>query len=57
MQSNYSSFGTHIETKRWADYDDDDFLPIIPWAPHIKSVSLKPEVCEWTIVMSKKKRI
>ena len=33
MQSNYSSFGTHIETKRWADYDDDDFLPITKCVP------------------------
>lgn len=56
MQSNYSSFGTHIETKRWADYDDDDFLPIIPWAPHVKQVSLKSEPSEWTTVKSKKKR-
>lgn len=53
----YSTFGSNIETKRWADYDDDDdLLPIIPWAPHIKQVSLKSESSEWTTVKSKKKR-
>lgn len=56
------------DTKLWADYDqDDDILPIIPWAPHIKSVSIKlqskePQYFnyndskEWTTVKSKKKR-
>jgi len=48
------------DTKLWADYDDDDdILPIIPWAPHIQSVSIKlqpNESQEWTTVKSKKKR-
>jgi len=48
------------DTKLWADYDhDDDILPIIPWAPHIKSVSIKVqpnESQEWITVKSKKKR-
>ena len=56
------------DTKLWADYDhDDDILPIIPWAPHIKSVSIKlqskepqdfnhNDSHEWTTVKSKKKR-
>jgi len=52
----YSSFGSNTETKRWADYEDDDLLPIIPWAPHVKQVSLKSEPSEWTTVKSKKKR-
>lgn len=56
MHSYCSSFGSTTKTKRWADYDDDDLLPIIPWAPHIKQVSLKSEPCEWTTVKSKKKR-
>ena len=56
MHSNLYSFRTHNDTKRWADYDCDDILPIIPWAPHIKQVSLKPQPCEWTTVKSKKKR-
>ena len=51
-----SSFGSNNETKRWADYEDDDLLPIIPWAPHVKQVSLKSEPSEWTTVKSKKKR-
>lgn len=38
-----------------SDYDDDDLLPVIPWAPHIKQVSLKSESNEWTTVKSKKK--
>jgi hypothetical protein len=52
------SFGSNTETKRWADYEDedDDLLPIIPWAPHVKQVSLKSEPSEWTTVKSKKKR-
>ena len=49
-----------ISSKLWADYeDDDDILPIIPWAPHIQSVSIKlqpNESQEWTTVKSKKKR-
>lgn len=48
------------DTKLWADYDEDDYiLPIIPWAPHIQSVSIKlqpNESQEWTTVKSKKKR-
>ena len=52
----YSSFVSNTETKRWADYEDDYLLPIIPWAPYIKQVSLKPEFGEWTTVKSKKKR-
>jgi len=50
----------YSHNKLWADYDDDDYiLPIIPWAPHIKSVSIKlqpNESQEWTTVKSKKKR-
>lgn len=44
-------------TKRWADYEDeDDFLPFIPWAPHVKPVILKQDSSsEWIIVKSKKK--
>ena len=56
----HSSFGysssSKTETKRWADYEDDDSLPIIPWAPYIKPVSLMPESSEWTTVKSKKNR-
>jgi hypothetical protein len=52
----YSSFVSNTETKRWADYEDDYLLPIIPWAPYVKQVSLKPEFGEWTTVKSKKKR-
>ena len=48
------------DTKLWADYDDHDYiLPIIPWAPYIKSVSIKlqpNESQEWTTVKSKKKK-
>ena len=60
------SFRSTTETKRWTDYEDDDLLPIIPWAPHIKQVSLKTqpsqlttvksEPSQWTTVKSKKKR-
>jgi len=58
MHSNCSSFTstTTTHTKRWADYEDDDLLPIIPWATHVKLVSLKSEPSEWTTVKSKKKR-
>ena len=56
MHSNSSSFSSPTDTKRWADYEDDDLLPIIPWAPHIKQVSVKSEPSEWTTVKSKKKR-
>lgn len=56
MHSNSSSFNSPTDTKRWADYEDDDLLPIIPWAPHVKQVSLKSEPSEWTTVKSKKKR-
>ena len=48
------------DTKLWADYDEDDYMiPTIPWAPHIKAVSIKlqpNESQEWTTVKSKKKR-
>ena len=63
MISNFSllvSTPVSYDTKLWADYDDDDdILPIIPWAPHIQSVSIKlqpNEYQEWTTVKSKKKR-
>ena len=46
------SFRSNTETKRWTDYEDDDLLPIIPWAPHIKQVSLKSEPSQFTIVQS-----
>lgn len=49
-------FRSNTETKCWADYEDDYLLPIIPWAPHVKQVSLKPDTTEWTTVKSKKKR-
>ncbi len=56
----HSSFGysssSKTETKRWADYEDHDLLPVVPWAPYIKPVSLKSESSEWTTVKSKKKR-
>ena len=51
MHSNSSSF--YSPTKRWAEEDEDDnFLPAIPWAPHIKPVSLKSTTCESTNVKS-----
>ena len=56
MYSNQLYFSSYNQTKRWADYEDDDLLPIIPWAPHVKQVSLKSETSEWTTVKSKKKR-
>lgn len=57
MYSNQLYFSSYNQTKFWADYeDDDDLLPIIPWAPHVKQVSLKSEPNEWTTVKSKKKR-
>lgn len=58
MNSDCSSFYSPADTKQWADYDDDDdnLLPIIPWAPHVKPVSLKSEPSEWITVKSKKKR-
>lgn len=55
-------------TKLWADYDEDDYIiPTIPWAPHIKAISIKlqskepqdfnhNDSHEWTTVKSKKKR-
>lgn len=53
---NSSSFHSNTDTKRWGDYDeDDDFLPAIPWAPHVKKVLLKSEPGEWSTVKSKKK--
>ena len=52
----HSYFGSNIVTKRWADYEEHDLLPIIPWAPHVKQVSLKSQTSEWTTVKSKKKR-
>ena len=58
MDSNYSSFVYYpTETKRWADYYDDDLLPIIPWAPHVKQIPNKSDSksSEWTTVKSKKK--
>lgn len=56
MYSNQLFFFSNTETKRWADYEDDDLLPIIPWATHVKQVSIKSETSEWTTVKSKKKR-
>jgi hypothetical protein len=56
MYSNQLYFSSYNQTKCWADYEDDDLLPIIPWAPHVKQVSLKSETSEWTTVKSKKKR-
>lgn len=47
------------QTKRWADYNDDELLPVIPWAPHVIAVTIKYdkyEKSEWTTVKSKKKR-
>jgi len=41
-------------TRQWADYNED-YLPTIPWAPHIKQVSLKTEPGEWSTVKYKKK--
>jgi len=43
-------------TKRWADYNHDELLPVIPWAPHVMTVTIKYEKSEWTTVKSKKKR-
>jgi hypothetical protein len=57
-------------TKKWADYEDDGLLPVVPWALHIKQVShtttnlvthfnqdsSKSDSGEWTTVKSKKKR-
>ena len=56
MYSNQLYFFSNTETKRWADYKDDDLLPIIPWAPHVKQVSIKSETSKWITVKSKKKR-
>ena len=56
----HDSFGSYFayntQIKRWADYEDDDLLPIIPWAPHVKQVSLQTQPSDWTTVKSKKKR-
>jgi hypothetical protein len=38
-------------TKLWADYKDDEPLPIIPWAHNIKS-----QTNIWITVQSKKKK-
>ena len=51
-----SYFAYNTQIKRWADYEDDDLLPIIPWAPHVKQVSLQTKPSDWTTVKSKKKR-
>lgn len=56
MYSNKLYFSSYNQTKCWADYEDDDLFPIIPWAPHVKQVSLKSQTSEWTTVKSKKKR-
>lgn len=56
MNDYHSSFSSYTETKRWSDYDDDDLLPVIPWAPHVKQILIKSESREWTTVKSKKKR-
>ena len=55
MYSIRASFCSHTKTKRWADYEDDNLLPIIPWAQNIKQVSIKSEPCEWITVKSNKK--
>lgn len=55
MHSNSSSFPSTTDIKRWADYKDDDLLPIIPWVYDVKNVSIKSEPCEWTTVKSRKK--
>lgn len=47
---------TTTENKKWADYNDDDLLPVIPWAPHIQSFSNKSDSGGWTTVKSKKNR-
>lgn len=55
MYSIRASFCSHTKTKQWADYEDDNLLPIIPWAQNIKQVSIKSEPCEWITVKSNKK--
>lgn len=52
MHSCLSSFVSPTYTKRWADYQDDELLPIIPWAPHVKPSSPKSETRKWTNVNS-----
>ena len=47
---------TNTQNKKWSDYDDDDLLPVIPWAPHIKSISYKYDSGGWSTVKSKKNR-
>lgn len=44
------------QTKRWADYNNDELLPVIPWAPNVMTVIIKYEKSEWITVKSKKKR-
>lgn len=54
----------YIKTIRWADYKDDDLLPVIPWKPNIKQYTYKTNESsewktgssEWITVKSKNKR-
>ena len=40
----------------WADYPNDDTLPIIPWVKLIKPESKQHITEQWVTVKSKKKR-
>ena len=44
------------ESKRWADYEDDDLLPTIPSIQNDNQTSHISKPSEWITVKSKKKR-
>ncbi len=64
MTTNHNSY----LYSKWSDYDDDYFLPTIPWAPHIVSYTenFQPDILDkqdkkdtqkndWTTVVIKKR--
>lgn len=53
-QTNPFSYPT--ESKRWADYEDDDLLPTIPSIQNDNQTSHISKPSEWITVKSKKKR-
>ena len=51
----YSDF--NIIKKEWADYTDDESLPVIPWIKNITTEPTKNNTDEtWITVKPKKKR-
>jgi len=51
----YSDF--NILKKEWADYTDDETLPVIPWIKNITAEPGKKNIYEqWITVKHKKKR-